>query len=217
VLGAAGKGNLAKLAEELEAAGIPLDGQAVRALPQNDRPKNVSRREFVRLGQLLTALGARVVTVQTDDEFKDVAEWRQAQPDVEWPPGAAKAQQPEPGDDSRASTRSVIPNGMRGGDPAQVRAEHFAQDFTTLCALLDDPMHREAVMGRGELAWCEMTWRVRLGGREISEVDLSAIRLGLESQGRSTDGKPLKFSEEDIAKALSVLARRKRCTRCASG
>jgi predicted P-loop ATPase len=70
-------------------------------------------------------------------------------------------------------------------------------------------MHREAIMGRGDLTWCEMTWRVRFGGRELSDVDLSSIRLGLESQERSTDGKPLKFSEEDIAKALTLLARRK--------
>lgn len=210
VVGATGKGNLPKLAKELEAAAIPLEGKLFILFPQNDRPKNESRREFVRLGQLLVALGARIVLVNTHEEFKDVAAWRHAHPEGEWPPAEVrKAYQPEPGDDLPGAERPVLPEGLAVAIPAEVRTERFAQDFTTLCALLDDPMHREAIMGRGEITWCEMTWRVRHAGRELSEVDLSTIRLGLEAQGRSTDGKPLKFSEDEIAKALSVLARRK--------
>lgn len=210
VVGAPGKGTLAKLAKELEAAAIPVEGKLFVLFPQNDRPKNESRREFVRLGQLLTARGARVVMVTTHEEFKDVAAWRQAHPEAEWPPSEVrKAYEPEPGDELPAEERPVLPAGLAVAIPTEVRTERFAQDFTTLCALLDDPMHREAIMGRGELTWCEMTWRVRHAGRELAEVDLSTIRLGLEAQGRSTDGKPLKFSEEEIAKALKVLARRR--------
>lgn len=210
VVGAPGKGNLSKLAKELESAAIPLEGKLFVLFPQNDRPKNESRREFVRLGQLLVGLGARTVLVNTHEEFKDVAALRQAHPEAEWPPPELrKAYRPGPGEEEQREERAVLPAGLAVAIPAEVRTERFAQDFTTLCALLDDPMHREAIMGRGELTWCEMTWRVRHAGRELSEVDLSTIRLGLEAQGRSTDGKPLKWSEEEIAKALSVLARRK--------
>jgi hypothetical protein len=98
VAGVAGKDNIPKLAEELETAGIPLEGKLFALFTQNDRPQNKSRREFVRLGQRLTALGARVVTVNTDDEYGDLAEWLQAKPDQDWPPEEIrKAYQPQPG------------------------------------------------------------------------------------------------------------------------
>ncbi|HYH96025.1 virulence-associated E family protein [Hyalangium sp.] len=211
VVGAPSRSLLPRLAKELEAAGIPIDGKLFALFVKNDRPKNESRREFVRLRQMLVARGARVVLVATHEEYKDVAAWRQAHPDAEWPPAEVrKASLPEPGDEAPAEERPLLVQGLAVPIPAEVRTEHYAQDFTTLCTLLDDPSHREAVMGgRGEFAWCEMTWRVRYGGQEISDVDLSTIRLGLEAQGRSTDGKPLKFSEEEIAKALAVLARRR--------
>ncbi len=210
VVGAAGKNSLPKLAEELEAAGIPLADKIFALFPQNDRPKNHSRREFVRLGQMLTKLGARAVMVQTDDEFKDLAEWLRAKPDAEWPPRELdKAIIPEPGDESSRENKPVLAPGSAVPLPASVKVDNFANNFTTLCAILDDPMHRETVAGTGDLTWCEMTWRVRIGGRELAEHDFSTIRLGLESHHRSTDGKPLKFSEEDIGKALAMLARRK--------
>lgn len=210
VVGAPGKSNLPKLAKELEAAAIPLEGKLFVLFPQNDRPKNESRREFVRLGQLLAARGARIVLVNTHEEFKDVAAWRQAHPEAEWPPAEVrKDYRPESGDERPVEEREVLPPGLAVAIPAEVRTERYAQDFTTLCSLLDDPMHREAIMGRGDLTWCEMTWRVRHAGREISDADLSTIRLGLEAQGRSTDGKPLKFGKEDIADALMLIARRR--------
>jgi hypothetical protein len=210
VVGAAGKQFLPKLAEELEAANIPLEGKLFALFPQNDRPKNHSRREFVRLSQLLAKRGAHVVLVQTDAEFKDLAEWLHARPDIEWPPPElAKAFAPEPTDTTPAENKLELAEGCAVAIPAQVRAEYYAQDFTTLCALLDDPVHREAVMGRGEISFCEMTSMVRMNGRTLTEIDLAAIRLGLESQGRSTDGKPLKFGIEDIAMALQLIARRR--------
>lgn len=210
VIGAAGKGVLPNLADELEAAGVDIKGKLFALFVQNDRPENKSRRQFALLGQRLAKREARIVWVQTHDEFKDLAEWRHARPDGEWPPAElAKAYEPESGDETPAENRRVLPDGCAVPIPGQIRAEYFAQDFSTLCTLLDEPMHREAVMGAGALTWCEMTWRVRYGGREIAEVDLSSIRLGLEGQGRSTDNKPLKFSEDDVAKAISVLARRK--------
>ncbi len=210
VVGAPSRGLVPRLAKELETAGVSVEGKLFALFPKNDRPKNESRREFVRLSQLLQKRGARAVLVRMEDEYSDVASLRQARPDAEWPPAEVhKASEAAPEGEPPPSERSVPPPGLAVAIPAEVRTTHFAQDFTTLCALLDDPMHRESIMGQGELTWCEMTWRMRHGGRELSEVDLSAVRLGLEAQGRSTDGKPLKFSEEDIAKALGLLARRK--------
>lgn len=207
VVGAAGKGALPRLAEELEAAGIDVTGKLFALFPQNDRPENKSRREFQRLSQLLVARGARVCWVATPDEFKDIADWKQAQPDGEWPPAElVRAFGEEPGQDTTPVT--VLPDGLAVPVPTQVRTQRYAQDFTTLCALLDDAAHREAIMGRGELSWCEMTTRVRWGGRALGEHDLSTVRLGLEQVARSTDGKPLKFTETDIEKALSLIARR---------
>lgn len=207
VVGAAGKGFLPRLAKELEAAGIDVHGKLFCLFPQNDRPQNASRREFVRLSQLLQARGARVVFVTTPDEFKDIADWRQARPDVEWPPPeVARAMAADA--DVPGAPQVVEAPGLAVPVPAHIRTDRYAQDFTTLCALLDDGASREAIMGRGELTWDEMTQRVRLAGKALAESDLSAVRLGLEGQARSTDGKPLKFSEEDISKALQLLARR---------
>lgn len=208
VVGAAGKGFVPRLAEELEAAGIGLEGKLFALFPQNDRPENASRREFQRLSQLLSSRGARVCWVTTPDECADLADWRKTHPEVEWPPAElVKAFGNAPGDE--AAPVSVLPDGLAVSVPAQVRTERYAQDFTTLCALLDDGAHREAIMGRGELSWCEMTTRVQWGGRPLAEHDLSTIRLKLEQVARSTDGKPLKFGESDIEKALSILARRR--------
>lgn len=207
-VGAAGKGALPNLAVELEGAGIDVTGKLFVLFPQNDRPDNASRAAFTRLKQLLQARGARVCWEYTPDEFEDLARWRQSKPDALWPPAElARAYGNEPGDDAPRTT--ILPEGLAVPLPTQVTAERFANDFTTLCALLDDPSQREAVMGRGELTWCEMTTRVRWGDRHLTEHDLSTIRLGLERVARSTDGKPLKFTETDIEKALSILARRK--------
>lgn len=211
VVGAAGKNNLAHLAEELASSGLEdLEGRVFCLFPQNDRPQNVSRREFVRLSQLLAQKGAHVVMVATDPEFKDLAEWRRARPEVPWPPPEVqRALLPDVDDEVPPEARLVTPNGCAVPIPEQIRSDNYAQNFTTLCALLDDPVHREAIMGRGQLSWCEMTWRVRLGAKELSEVDLSTIRLGIEGQGRSTDNKPLKFAEEEVARGLAVIARKR--------
>jgi len=209
VVGAAGKGFLPRLAEELEAAGIDVEGKLFGLFPQNDRPANASRREFVRLAQLLKARGAHVAYVRTPDEFKDVAEWRAARSEATWPPeDLARAFVEQPGDDVPAAM--ITPPGLAVHVPVRVTVERYEQSFTTLCALLDDPVHRETAMGLGELTWCEMASKARVGGRAIEEGDLPAIRLALESHTRSTDGKPLKFTCGDIAEALTMLARR--CT-----
>lgn len=208
VVGAAGKGFLPRLAEELEGAGIAVSGKLFVLFPQNDRPQNQSRREFTRLAQLLGARGASICWVATPDEFKDVADWRQSRGEAAWPPPElARAMSSVPGDDSPPAM--VLPAGAGVPMPAQYSTERFDSDFTTLCALLDDPVHREAVMGRGELTWCEMRQHPRIGGRPVLEPDYPKIRAGLESFRRASDGKPLRFSLADIASAVPMLASRR--------
>jgi hypothetical protein len=207
-VGAAGKGVLHNLATELEAAGIDITGKLFALFPQNDRPQNKSRIEFKRLSQLLVGRGARVCWVTTPDEHADLADWRKAKPDVEWPPAElVKAFGNQPGDD--APPVEVQAPGLAFAVPTQITAERYAQNFTTLCAILDDAAHREAIIGRGELTWCEMTTRVKFGGTSVTEADLTTARLKLEGIARSTDNKPLQFSEGDIEKALTLIARRR--------
>lgn len=209
VVGVSGKGNIHKLGKELEAAGIPVKGKLFLLFTQNDRPKNESRREFERLRQALVGRGARAIHVGLDDEFKDVADWLEKHPQAEWPPeDVAKALAfIDEEVDGQATPRAELPFAVT--IPDQVKSDRFGQDFTTLCALLDDVGHREGIVGRrGEVTFSEMTHQVRIGGRPVEEVDLSAFRLGME-QYRTDQGKPLRFSEEDIGKALKLLGRRK--------
>lgn len=212
VVGAAGKGALPKLATELEAAGVSLAGRLFALFPQNDDPrelKSTSRADFMRLKQLLQQQGAEVCVVKTPAEFKDVALWLQTQPDTSWPPAElALALDGEPGADQERVT--VLPAGMALPMPARVEAKQYAQNFTTLVSLIDDPSSRQAILNtRDEMIWCEMTGQPKVGGREFNEGDISTVRLGLESFARSTDGKPLQFKESDIEKALAYVAKRK--------
>lgn len=209
-VGAPGKDALHHLAGSLKEAGIAVDGKVFALFPQNDRPKNHSRREFVRLSQLLTAEGAHVVLCNTPDELKDLAEWHKVKPDTAWPPpelALAMAPDRDAGDESEL--KLVRHEGNAVAVPAAIRTDRYAQDFTTLLALLDDTVHREAVMGRGELAISEMTWGPVYDGREVTEADVSTIRYGLEQQGRGFNGKSLKFGKKDIEDALLMLGSRK--------
>lgn len=211
VVGATGKGNLPRLAEELASAGIDLEGKLFVLLPQNDRPANKSRAAFRRLAQLLSAAKARVVWVATPSEHKDVADWWAAA-HPEWPPREVRsAHQREPGeDDPSAGDAKVAPPGCSVPVPPKVTTEVYRQDFTTLCALLDDTGAREAILGSSDLAWCEMRQLPLIGGVPVAEVDLTAVRLAIEAHGVSTaTGKALRFGEEDIAKALLLLSRRR--------
>lgn len=206
VAGAAGKSFIPKLAEELEAAGIAIEGKLFALFPQND--EHASRREFNRLKQLLHARGARTCWVETPGEFKDVAEWRRAKPEGQWPPReVAEAFGDAPGDDQERTR--VLPDGLALPMPRKVETERYAQNFTTLVALLDDASTRIAIIGTGDpLTWCEMTGQPKVGGRELNEADVCTVRLGLEGYARSTDGKPLQFKETDIEKAIAYIAKR---------
>lgn len=208
VVGAPGKGALASLAEELKASGIPVDGKVFVLFPQNDRPKNESRREFVRLAQLLSAEGAHPVLCATPAEWKDVAAWRCGQSDVEWPPAElarALGQPDEPGADAEL----VRPSGAAIAVPLHFTSERYGQDLSTLLTLLDDPVHREAIMGHGELRLSDMAGEVYLGEKPFGRGDVTAVRYGLEQQGRSLEGKPLKFGKKEVEEALFLLASRR--------
>lgn len=210
VVGTGGKGRIPHLAEALNEAGVDVAGKYFLLCVQNDRPRNESRKYFLQLAQQLKRMGAHPVFFNPPDEYKDVAELLQHQPDLEWPPAALqRAILPEPGGDI-VEERAVVPAGAAVAVPARITAELYAQNFTTLCALLDDPVTRESVFGRdGELSWCEMRQAPRFEGRPLVDTDYLAIRLGLETQTRSTDGKPLKFSLDDITQAVTLIARRK--------
>lgn len=208
VVGAPGIGNLPALAESLRAAAIPLDGKLFVLFTQNDVPLNKSRKFFVRLQQLLTSAGAHVVICNTPAKHEDLADWRKAEPSVAWPPAElATTGDAEPGDDQ---VRMVTAAGSAVHLPSEIRAERFAQNFSTLCTLLDDSVTRGLVMGPGELVLSEMTEAPLFNGKELNRQDLIAIRLGLEREGRTPDGKPLKFPLAEVEQALLLLASRRR-------
>lgn len=210
VVGAGGKDSLYRLSDELRAAGLDdLQGRLFVMAPQNDRPKNYSRREFTRLAQLLGAQGASVAWLKVPDEYKDVAEWRSARPDTAWPPPELERFLSPP-DVVEGGPLPQLAEGAALPIPAQVRVEQYNGGLKTLAAILDDASTRHAIMGRGELAWNEMTCRVQFNGRDLTSVDTTTIRLGLEESTRATDGKPLKFTGRDIEDVLELLAHRKR-------
>jgi hypothetical protein len=211
VVGAAGKGFLSALGEQLVDAGVPLEGKTFALFVQNDAPKNVSRREFIRLKQVLVKHGAEVVLCSVPDaECKDVADYLQRHPDAHWPPAElARVLVPEPGDDTPREAPATLAPGCAVELPASLDVPLHNKSFSTLCALLADPSYRLPIMGRGELELDEMTGSIRLDGREVISIDLSAIRLKLERECKTTDGKPLMFQEPDIAKALELVARRR--------
>ncbi len=208
-VGAGGKDQLHHLADSLKAAGIAVDGKVFALFPQNDRPRNLSRREFVRLSQLLMAEGAHVVLCATPDEWKDLAEWHKGMPGIAWPPAElARIAERDAGDEFELQL--VRPEGGAVSVPVEFRTNRYAQDFTTLCSLLDDPVHREGIMGRGNFSTSEMTGEALFNGKPLGKVDIAAIRYGLEQQGRSLDGKSLKFTVPDITEAIMLLGSRKR-------
>ncbi|MDP2271271.1 MAG: virulence-associated E family protein [Archangium sp.] len=211
VVGGAGKGMLRHLSAELEAAGIDIEGKLFALFPQNDDPaelKKTSRAEFAQLRTELQRRGARVCWVKTPAEYADLADWLKAKPDTAWPPPElVEAFTKEPGDDQEPTT--VLPRGMALPMPVRVETKSYAQNYTTLVHLIDDPSSRESIFHtRDQLTWCEMTGQPKVGGRELTEDDFSTVRLGLEAQARSSDNKPLQFKDTDIQKAIAYVARR---------
>lgn len=212
VVGAAGKGALPKLAAELEGAGVDLHGRLFVLFPQNDDPqelKSTSRSDFTRLSQLLLQQGAEVCVVKTPAEHGDVAEWLQRQPETAWPPPElALALDGAPGADQERVT--VITDGHALPARAQYTTEHYAQNLTTLAAILDDPAQRAAVLLRkGELSFDAMTHSILVDGVPLADKELTKVRIELERIARSTDGKPLQFKPQDIRDVLTMLASRR--------
>ena len=212
VVGAAGKDALVRLGEELERVDVAVEGRIFVFFPQNDRPENKSRACFERLGQVLVRRGARCVFVSTDAESKDVCDWLQAQPDAEWPPAALAellGGEPEvgPGESAQLMTqvRGALPI------PERVRVDSYGQNFSSLVALLDDPLHREAICGRrGEFAFNEMTGEVTYAGGELDDTDIGGMRLRIELHGKSLSDKLLKFGDRDIWQAILYLSKRRK-------
>lgn len=211
VVGAAGKDALPKLAEELKRCDIPVEGRVFALFPQNDRPLNKSRAKFDQLAQLLSRDGAHVVMVSTHDEHKDLADWLKAKPDAHWPPAALAQVLGGQVEHETQATQLVEP--VRGGlpIPERIEVQAFGQNLSTVAALLDDPVHREAIMGRrGELAYNEMTGEVDFGGGELDESDVTGIRMRIEQHAKTPENRILKFAKEDIWDTLAYLSKRKK-------
>ena len=212
VVGAAGKDALVRLGDELERVDVAVEGRIFVLFPQNDRPENKSRACFERLGQVLVKRGARCVFVSTDAEFKDIADWLHAKPDAEWPPPAlAELLGGEP-DAGPGESAQLVPQ-VRGAlpIPERVRVDSYGQNFSSLVALLDDPLHREAICGRrGEFAFNEMTGEVTYAGGELDDTDIGGMRLRIELHGKSLSDKLLKFGDRDIWQAILYLSKRRK-------
>jgi predicted P-loop ATPase len=212
VCGAAGKESLVRLADELERLDVPVEGRIFVLFPQNDRPQNKSRACFERLGQALNRRGARVVFQSTHHEYKDVADWLQAHPDSDWPPPALAELLGGEAEAGPGESAQLVPS-VRGAlpIPERVRVEQYGQNFASLVALLDDPLHREAVCGRrGDFAFNEMTGEVTYAGGELDDTDVAGMRLRIELHGRSLSDKLLKFSDRDIWQAILYLSKRRK-------
>jgi predicted P-loop ATPase len=83
------------------------------------------------------------------------------------------------------------------------------KNFTTLCALLDDPIHREAIFGKDRtLRYCEMNDAILVGGIPMSNSDVGSIRLNLEAHTAAIDGKSIKFGHQEIEQAVLTIARK---------
>lgn len=212
VVGAAGMDALPEIANELKRCDISVEGRLFVLFPQNDAPLNKSRAAFDRLGQLLHREGARVLMVSTEAEYKDLADWLQAKPGAEWPPPAvAEVLGGSPTDGE--STPAAFLEPSRGSLPiaARVEVQVWGQNFSTLVALLDDPLHREAIMGRrGDIAFNEMFGEIDFAGHELDDTDIAGIRLRIEQHAKTPEGKILKFKPEDIWSALAYLSKRHR-------
>jgi hypothetical protein len=215
-VGATGTGVLPILADELAKAGVPLDGKVFALFTQNDNkkkgPVNPSRMAFVQLAQRLRQQGAHVALINMPPEYSDVADWRNsAGIGAPWPPPELeKALQQEDQANDELENQPVLGEGLAIPIPKQVTTTLFAQNFTTLCTILDNPLYREPFMGRGELEWCQMRHAILFAGKPLQDADFAAIKLGLETHARATDAKArLKFDLGEIETALNLLAHRK--------
>lgn len=211
VVGSPGKNNLRRLAEELQKAGVSVEGRVFALFPQNDRPVNASRREFNALAQLLAAGKANVVWCSVPDEHKDVAKWLEESFDrPTWPPlDVQRALGLAPEDETQDAARLVTPMQSVVPVPARFVVDAQAQDFSTLLSILDDPALRYGIMHRqGTWEYNEMTQRPSFARIDLSSTDWTSLRVGLEVIGRATGGKPLKWEIGDIQEAVSLLARR---------
>jgi len=208
IIGAVGHSSLRRLATELQAAGVEVRGKVFALLEHNDKPKEESHREFTALKMLLSERGALCVEVKTPDEYATVSDWWKASPDRKWPPPAVAAEfEGLPGSDEEPKT--VLAPGSALPTQKLHTTEKYAQNFSTLMALLDDPVSRSVALGtREEVSFSLMTHEIFVGGRAVNDDDFSTVRLNLEKYSRSTDGKPLQFQKPDIIAALRLLARR---------
>lgn len=209
VVGAAGKENLAHIAEELAANNLDVSGIVFALFPQNDRPENKSRIEFRRLGQLLAQLGAHVLTINTPSEHKDVAIWRKTDPSIEWPPKEL-ADALEFVSETSAGGVPQAPDGQALPVRNEYRVQFNSQGLATLTALLDDPVTRESIIGLSDIfKMRKRTEEIYIGGRRVTDRDITTMRVQIEMTQTTPEGKPLKFNEQEVIRVLHLLASRR--------
>ncbi len=192
-IGAAGKDALKHIAETLEESGLPLSGKTFLLFYQNDKAPNQSLKAFTNLGGKLRQLGANTRFVQTPSRYKDVAEWRQYEPNAEWP-GREKPKVAAAGNADLAV--SAI----------HADIDIYGQNLKTLNAILNDPSTREEVMGFQDLGYNEMMQCVTGAGKQLLDHDFHNIRVNLEHVVPSD--KVCTFSKGDVRDAVYALARK---------
>jgi len=210
-VGAPGKGALPRLAEELELAGIGVEGKLFALFVQNDRPPNKSRQEFVRLGSLLADRGARIVYVSTPREFDDVGDWRKANSEAPWPPRELEAALRGQEESSAATKDAEQGGGSRSNIeiPSLVRVDALYQDFGSLLTLLDSPDHRPNIVGDGEFWFDELSGLEMFGDKPVRfPADILTVKLRLEGIVAANSGKKLRFSKGEIEDAVCMLCAR---------
>ncbi len=211
VVGAPGTGQVPKLAEALDVAGVDVTGRTFVLLAQHDRgPRgNSSLVAFTALKQQLQQVGATVVLVSQPpgDSTKDWADaWREEALPA-WPPEQLRrmveAADVEAEDTMMRAEGAAVWQAREPSEP-----EWFGKDLTTLEYLLSAEAHRKPILGAGNWELNQLTGRVEYGRRPLEEADYTRIRLQLESYRGSVDKKRLKFSEGDISAMARVLAER---------
>jgi len=192
VVGAPGKDCLVALAEVLSGNDIDVAGKFFMLFPQNDRPKNASRKEFLKLAALLRARGAKARVVATPGQFEDVAAWRNDERDAAWP--EAERREPE----STSSSKTI-----RMDAPEEIE---WGANLQSLVRAFRDPEMRKLILQQSEhLRFNALSLDVVLKNGPLTDWDITPIRYQLEIHIPSA--RKVRFSKDDVGDALMAVAR----------
>ena len=180
IVGAPGKNRIPALAKDLKDAGIDVAGKCFALFVQND-VGNMSRIEFAKLRTALERMGAHVQMANTPHAYEDVADRLAAE--------------------GLPDEAPIVPM----GDPGDVDTEH--KSMSALRDMLADDTIRAAVLGRkATLRQNRMTGHVELGGKPLTDNDLTRMRIGLERYTVGHVGKRFSWAAGDIQQAVDLVA-----------